>query len=125
MRMMENYTKQEKSQMAVDPDSISWALLISNMCVILIGASLILRSFFDTSEGDFLDAGFEIMLKDANKEVNEHKESVEPMFITNPLFAHRNHNNETAEERKNQIEMMELNMNDRNRIEHERMEGRL
>jgi len=57
--MNENFTKEERDKMNIDSTSLSYALLISNVSVLVIGVILILRACFNTSEGDFLDAGFD------------------------------------------------------------------
>ena len=52
--------------MKIDRPALGYALLISNVSVLVIGVLLILRACFNTSEGDFLDAGFD-------EEYNENK----------------------------------------------------
>jgi len=59
LRMNENLTDQERQSFHIDSTSLSYALLISNASVLLIGLILIGRACFNTSEGDFLDVGFD------------------------------------------------------------------
>jgi len=59
LRMNETMTDQERGEMQLHPESLSYALLISNASVLVIGVILVLRACFNTSEGDFLDAGFD------------------------------------------------------------------
>jgi len=59
LRMNENLSSEEKSRMNIDSNALSYALLISNVSVLLIGLILIGRAFCNTSEGDFLDVGFD------------------------------------------------------------------
>jgi len=59
LRMNENFNSNGTGNMNIDSTSLSYALLISNVSVLVIGVILILRACFNTSEGDFLDAGFD------------------------------------------------------------------
>jgi len=59
LRMNENFNSNGTGNMNIDSTSLSYALLISNASVLVIGVILILRACFNTSEGDFLDAGFD------------------------------------------------------------------
>jgi len=73
LRMMEYASSGSAGEAQVDSDSMSWALLISNASVILIGAILIGKSCFDTSERDFLDAGFDENFKRAHSADEEER----------------------------------------------------
>jgi len=57
--MNENLSSQDQSSLQIDSESLSYALLISNVSVLVIGVILIGRACINTSEGDFLDAGFD------------------------------------------------------------------
>ena len=59
LRMNETLTDEERSNFHIDSDSLSIALLISNVSVLVIGVILIGRACINTSEGDFLDVGFD------------------------------------------------------------------
>ena len=66
--MNETFTKEERDKMNIDPESLSYALLISNVSVLLVGVVLIGRACFNTSEGDFLDVGFDEHYDEYGKE---------------------------------------------------------
>ena len=57
---MAEYTEgtENESELKFDAESLSVTLLISNVSVLALGAVFIIRACFNTSEGDFLDAGF-------------------------------------------------------------------
>jgi len=59
LRVNENLSASERRNMKIDSESLSYALLISNASVLVFGVILILRACFNTSEGDFLDVGFD------------------------------------------------------------------
>jgi len=59
LRMNERFSNEDRSAFQIDSESLSYALLISNASVLVFGVILILRACFNTSEGDFLDAGFD------------------------------------------------------------------
>jgi len=59
LRVNEHFSSKDRSSFQIDSTSLSYALLISNASVLVIGLILILRACFNTSEGDFLDAGFD------------------------------------------------------------------
>jgi len=52
-------TSENKQSLQFSPESLSMALLISNASVLFFGLILIGRSCFNTSEGNFLDVGFD------------------------------------------------------------------
>jgi len=79
LRVNDNLSSSGKGTVNIDSDSLSYALLISNASVLLIGLILIGRACFNTSEGDFLDVGFdddiqEVRSKDEEGEEKEQKE---------------------------------------------------
>ena len=49
----------DQSSFQLSTETLSFSLLISNLSVIGVGILLIFRSCFNTSEGDFLDTGFQ------------------------------------------------------------------
>ena len=57
--VLDGYGKENEDEMKMNRESLSYALLISTASVLFIGSVLILRSCFNTSEGDFLDTGFD------------------------------------------------------------------
>jgi len=59
LRVNERFSREDRQAFQIDSESLSYALLISNASVLVIGVILILRACFNTSEGDFLDAGFD------------------------------------------------------------------
>jgi len=79
-----NLTDRERESFQIDSTSLSYALLISNASVLVFGLILILRACFNTSEGDFLDVGFdeELSYLDENEKQEEEKEAIE---MINPL----------------------------------------
>jgi len=68
LRMNELFNKDQTSAFQIDSTSLSYALLISNASVLVVGVILILRACFNTSEGDFLDAGFDEGFNSQNEE---------------------------------------------------------
>merc|ERR1712072_931837 len=81
LRMMESYTESEKDEMSVNAESIAWALLISNVSVIVFGSVFIIRACFNTSEGDFLDAGFGVNTAE-RKENERETNNIEMAYIS-------------------------------------------
>jgi len=59
LRVNEHFSSKDRSSFQIDSTSLSYALLISNASVLVVGVILILRACFNTSEGDFLDVGFD------------------------------------------------------------------
>ena len=76
------------SAFQVDSESLSYALLISNASVLVIGLILIGRACFNTSEGDFLDVGFDEHYDEFDQERErmriEEKKEIE---MINPIFS--------------------------------------
>ena len=58
LRMDEYLSSNQKRTFQVSSSTLGLALLISNASVLAIGVILILRACFNTSEADFLDAGY-------------------------------------------------------------------
>jgi len=66
--MIENIKTTNISIFQIDSQSLSYALLISNASVLVVGLILILRACCNTSEGDFLDAGFDVDINSIQSE---------------------------------------------------------
>jgi len=80
LRVNERFSNEDRQAFQVDSESLSYALLISNASVLLIGVILILRACFDSSEGNFLDAGFDEDY-DEYGEDNKENEKEEPIVF--------------------------------------------
>ena len=74
LRVNENLSNEERDSFQIDATSLSYALLISNASVLVIGVILILRACFNTSEGDFLDAGFDEEQDEENRRIHMNTE---------------------------------------------------
>jgi len=59
LRVNETLSQNERNNFRIDSESLSIALLASNASVLVVGVILIMRACCNTSEGDFLDAGFD------------------------------------------------------------------
>ncbi|HIB78158.1 MAG TPA: hypothetical protein EYO58_11245 [Flavobacteriales bacterium] len=59
LRMNSLLSNSNQEDMKLSENSLVYALLISNLSVLLIGCILVIRSCLNTSEGDFLDTGFD------------------------------------------------------------------
>jgi len=57
--MNQLFDQDQSKAFQIDSTSLGYALLISNVSVLLIGLILILRACINTSEGDMLDVGFD------------------------------------------------------------------
>jgi len=72
LRVNENFSSDGSNNMSIGSDTLTLALLFSNASVLLIGVILILIACFNTSEGDFLDAGFDNEIQEIrNKDLKE------------------------------------------------------
>jgi len=80
LRVNEHFSSKDRSSFQIDSTSLSYALLISNASVLVVGVILILRACFNTSEGDFLDVGFDEDY-DEYGEDNKEKKKEEPIVF--------------------------------------------
>jgi len=58
IRAIETFTQEEKDEMKLDKLSVSYALLFSNISVLVVGFSLILKVFLTDSKKDYTSVGF-------------------------------------------------------------------
>jgi len=83
LRMFDVFSESDQNSLNFNSSSLSKALLISNVSVLCLGAIMILRSCFITSEGDFLDTGFNKNEEDELLKIQskDEEEIEEPIFV--------------------------------------------
>jgi len=81
LRMNERFSKEDREAFQIDQQTLAYALLISNASVLVIGLFLILRACFFTSEGDFLDSGFDDQYDEHGREPSRNDETGQIQFI--------------------------------------------
>jgi len=98
--MNEYFTREDRESFKIDQEALSYALLISNASVLVIGVILILRACFNTSEGDFLDVGFNEMEFDEDHDLEQRSAFRGSLTSRNIYVSSSSSNQQEEEERR-------------------------